>query len=55
MLVPADGKQSGRGIEFESTLFTAKPIGRARHDHDDGSARELPSGSRRASLLFASS
>jgi hypothetical protein len=55
MLVAADRKQAGRGIEFESTLFTAKPIGRARHDHADGSARELPSGSRRAGLLFASS
>jgi hypothetical protein len=33
MLVAADRKQAGRGIEFESTLFTAKPIGRTRH-HD---------------------
>lgn len=44
MLLGADGNQVRRGVEFEPTLFTAKPIGRTRHDHDDDPARELPPG-----------
>jgi hypothetical protein len=35
MLLGADGVQVRRGIEFETTLFTAKPIGWAGNDHDD--------------------